>query len=169
MVVIDKTEPKTSLEFLLLCTEHQLAILGKHIFPENPIIPYVQTVFDRISIEAMRGCTQGCRFCQAGMTKRPNRIRSVDKILKMSENCYNNTGHDEISLGALSISDYPHLKDLMTRMGDTFNEKKVNIAFPSLRVSDRLTRITIISQYCTQVRFNISTRSRDYKTQEDNQ
>jgi radical SAM superfamily enzyme YgiQ (UPF0313 family) len=59
----------------------------------------------------------------------------------MSENCYHNTGHDEISLGALSISDYPHLSDLMTRMGDTFNEKNVNIAFPSLRVSDRLTRL----------------------------
>jgi radical SAM family uncharacterized protein len=113
--------------------------LGKAYFPEKPIIPYVQTVFDRISIEVMRGCTQGCRFCQAGMTKRPNRIRSVDKILDMSTDCYRNTGHDEISLGALSISDYPHLKDLMTSMGDAFDQKKVNIAFPSIRISDKLT------------------------------
>ncbi len=138
--VIDKTEPKQS-GVPPIVYGAAVSNLGKAYFPENPIIPYVQTVFDRISIEAMRGCTQGCRFCQAGMTKRPNRIRSVDKILKMSENCYRNTGHDEISLGALSISDYPHLKDLMTRMGDTFNEKNVNIAFPSLRVSDRLTRL----------------------------
>ena len=115
--------------------------LGKAYFPANPIIPYVQTVFDRISIEVMRGCTQGCRFCQAGMTKRPNRIRSVDKLLNMSTDCYSNTGHDEISLGALSISDYPHLKDLMTRMGETFDQKKVNIAFPSLRVSDQLVEL----------------------------
>jgi len=57
----------------------------------------------------------------------------------MSTDCYQNTGHDEISLGALSISDYPHLKDLMTSMGKTFDQKKVNIAFPSLRVSDQLT------------------------------
>ena len=113
--------------------------LGKAYFPVNPIIPYVRTVFDRISIEVMRGCTQGCRFCQAGMTKRPNRLRSVDKLLNMSADCYSNTGHDEISLGALSISDYPHLKDLMTRMGENFDQKKVNIAFPSLRVSDQLT------------------------------
>lgn len=113
--------------------------LGKTYFPEKPIIPYVQTVFDRISIEVMRGCTQGCRFCQAGMTKRPNRIRSVDKILNMASDCYSNTGHDEISLGALSISDYPHLKDLMAHMGKAFDQKKVNIAFPSLRVSDQLT------------------------------
>jgi len=115
--------------------------LGKAYVPEKPVIPYVQTVFDRISIEVMRGCTQGCRFCQAGMTKRPNRIRSVDKILNMSTNCYRNTGHDEISLGALSISDYPHLKDLMINMGKAFDQKKVNIAFPSIRISDQLTEL----------------------------
>ncbi len=115
--------------------------LGKAYFPESPIVPYVKTVFERISIEVMRGCTQGCRFCQAGMTKRPNRIRSVDKILNMSGDCYRNTGHDEISLGALSISDYPHLKDLMARMGEAFNPKDVNISFPSLRVSEELTEL----------------------------
>ena len=115
--------------------------LGKAYFPESPIVPYVKTVFERISIEVMRGCTQGCRFCQAGMTKRPNRIRSVDNILNMSGDCYRNTGHDEISLGALSISDYPHLKDLMTRMGEVFNPKNVNISFPSLRVSEELTEL----------------------------
>ena len=115
--------------------------LGEAYFPESPIVPYVKTVFERISIEVMRGCTQGCRFCQAGMTKRPNRIRSVDKILNMSGDCYRNTGHDEISLGALSISDYPHLKDLMARMGEVFNPQNVNIAFPSLRVSEELTEL----------------------------
>lgn len=115
--------------------------LGKTYFPEHPVVPFVQTVHDRISIEVMRGCTQGCRFCQAGMTKRPNRVRSVDNILNMSRDCYRSTGHDEISLGALSISDYPHLKDLMARMGEVFNEKNVNISFPSLRVSDQLIRL----------------------------
>ena len=115
--------------------------LGEAYFPESPIVPYVKTVFERISIEVMRGCTQGCRFCQAGMTKRPNRIRSVDNILNMSGDCYRNTGHDEISLGALSISDYPHLKDLMARMGEVFNPQNVNIAFPSLRVSEELTEL----------------------------
>lgn len=115
--------------------------LGKAFSPESPVVPYVKTVFERISIEVMRGCTQGCRFCQAGMTKRPNRIRSVDNILNMSGDCYRNTGHDEISLGALSISDYPHLKDLMARMGEVFNPQNVNIAFPSLRVSEELTEL----------------------------
>ena len=138
--VINKTEPNMP-DVPPVVHGASVSNLGKTYFPVNPIIPYVQTVFDRISIEVMRGCTQGCRFCQAGMTKRPNRIRSVDKLLNMSTDCYSNTGHDEISLGALSISDYPHLKDLMTRMGETFDQKKVNIAFPSLRVSDQLTEL----------------------------
>jgi radical SAM family uncharacterized protein len=138
--VINKIEPKQH-GVPPVVRGASISNLGKAYFPESPIVPHVKTVFDRISIEVMRGCTQGCRFCQAGMTKRPNRIRSVDKILNMSGDCYRNTGHDEISLGALSISDYPHLKDLMTRMGEVFNPKNVNIAFPSLRVSDELTEL----------------------------
>lgn len=112
--------------------------LDKAYFPENLVVPFVKTIHDRISVEVMRGCTQGCRFCQAGMTKRPNRIRSVDTNLKLSEDCYLNTGHEEISLGALSISDYPHLEELMRRMGAIFNKNNVNISFPSLRISDQL-------------------------------
>ncbi len=138
--VINKMEPKQP-GVPPVVRGASISNLGKAYFPESPVVPYVKTVFDRISIEIMRGCTQGCRFCQAGMTKRPNRIRSVDKILNMSGDCYRNTGHDEISLGALSISDYPHLKDLMTRMGEVFNPKNVNISFPSLRVSGDLTEL----------------------------
>lgn len=138
--VINKIEPKLP-GVPPIVRGASVSNLGKAYFPESPVVPYVKTVFERISIEVMRGCTQGCRFCQAGMTKRPNRIRSVDKILNMSGDCYRNTGHDEISLGALSISDYPHLKDLMTRMGEVFNPKNVNISFPSLRVSEELTEL----------------------------
>lgn len=110
-------------------------------FPENLIVPYVKTIHDRVSVEVMRGCTQGCRFCQAGMTKRSNRLRSVDTVVKLTERCYQSSGHEEISLGALSISDYPHLKEVMARMGEVFNPKKVNISFPSLRISDQLTNL----------------------------
>ena len=138
--VINKIEPKLP-GVPPVVRGASISNLGKAYFPESPIVPYVKTIFERISIEVMRGCTQGCRFCQAGMTKRPNRIRSVDNILNMSGDCYRNTGHDEISLGALSISDYPHLKDLMTRMGEVFSPKNVNISFPSLRVSDELTEL----------------------------
>ncbi|MFQ5963977.1 MAG: TIGR03960 family B12-binding radical SAM protein [Candidatus Scalinduaceae bacterium] len=115
--------------------------LDKAYFPRNLIVPHVKTIHDRISVEVMRGCTQGCRFCQAGMTKRPNRLRSVDTILKLSEDCYLNTGHDEISLGALSVNDYPYLQELMMQMDMIFNRNKVNISFPSLRISDQLAKV----------------------------
>ncbi|MHC4182347.1 MAG: TIGR03960 family B12-binding radical SAM protein [Planctomycetota bacterium] len=135
--IIDKVEPKIA---GIPSVVHGASIsdFDKASFPESPIVPNVKTIHDRISIEVMRGCTQGCRFCQAGMTKRPNRVRSVDTILKLAQSSYLNTGHEEISVGALSISDYPYLNELMMQMGDIFNPKKVNISFPSLRISDQL-------------------------------
>ncbi|MCF6157882.1 MAG: TIGR03960 family B12-binding radical SAM protein [wastewater metagenome] len=112
--------------------------LNKAYYPTRLIVPYVKTIHDRITIEVMRGCTQGCRFCQAGMSKRPTRPRTVDNIIKLSELCYANTGHNEISLASLSISDYPFLKDLMNQMNRIFNPRYVNISFPSLRINEQL-------------------------------
>ncbi|MEP9410935.1 MAG: TIGR03960 family B12-binding radical SAM protein [Candidatus Brocadia sp.] len=112
--------------------------LNKTYFPTRPIVPYVKTVHDRITIEVMRGCTQGCRFCQAGMSKRPTRPRTVENILHLAELCYASTGHNEISLASLSISDYPFLKQLMDRMNQIFSPRYVNISFPSLRVNEQL-------------------------------
>ncbi len=112
--------------------------LNKTYFPTRPIVPYVKTIHDRITIEVMRGCTQGCRFCQAGMSKRPTRPRTVENILHLAELCYAHTGHNEISLASLSISDYPFLKQLMDRMNQIFSPRYVNISFPSLRVNEQL-------------------------------
>ncbi|MCF6147518.1 MAG: TIGR03960 family B12-binding radical SAM protein [Candidatus Kuenenia sp.] len=106
--------------------------------PTKPIMPFVKTIHDRISIEIMRGCTQGCRFCQAGMSKRPTRPRTVENILHLAEQSYANTGHNEISLMSLSVSDYPHLELLMEKMNLAFTPRHVNIAFPSLRVNEQL-------------------------------
>ncbi len=112
--------------------------LNETYYPTSPIVPYVKTIHDRITIEVMRGCTQGCRFCQAGMSKRPTRPRTVENILRIAELCYANTGHNEISLASLSISDYPVLKRLMERMNLVFSPRHVNISFPSLRVNEQL-------------------------------
>ncbi len=112
--------------------------LNKAYFPTKPIVPFVKTIHDRITIEVMRGCTQGCRFCQAGMSKRPTRPRTVENIVKLAEQCYANTGHNEISLASLSISDYPYLKRLMEHMNQIFSPRHVNISFPSLRVNEQL-------------------------------
>ncbi len=113
--------------------------LNKTYYPTKPVIPYVKTVHDRITIEVMRGCTQGCRFCQAGMSKRPTRPRTIENILNLAREIYANTGHNEISLASLSISDYPFLHLLMEEMNRVFSPKYVNISFPSLRVNEHLT------------------------------
>ena len=115
--------------------------LDQAYFPDDPIVANVETVHDRIGIEILRGCTQGCRFCQAGMTKRPARPRSADGMLDLARRSYERTGHDEVSLHSLSSSDYPDLPDFIKRIQAELGPRNVNIALPSLRVSDQLTTL----------------------------
>jgi len=107
-------------------------------FPTKPLVPYVEIVHDRITIEIMRGCTHGCRFCQAGMVKRPVRFRSVERILEIARKSYKSTGYSEISLASLSTSDYPRLEELLNKLNEEFAPKRVNISVPSLRVGGGL-------------------------------
>jgi radical SAM superfamily enzyme YgiQ (UPF0313 family) len=110
-------------------------------FPIRPIVPFVEVGHDRFAIEIMRGCPQRCRFCHAGYTKRPVRIRSVDKIMEMAEQMYRATGMDEFGLLSLSTADYPHLPELAQRANAQFSGRKVNISMPSLRVDKMLQNI----------------------------
>ena len=102
--------------------------------PTHPPVPYTQVVFDRIMLEIMRGCTRGCRFCQAGMLYRPVRERSVDKLCEMACESVCNTGYEEISLSSLSSSDYSHITELATRLTSELKDKRVSLSLPSLRV-----------------------------------
>ena len=106
--------------------------------PTRPIVPLVEAVHDRISLEVVRGCTHGCRFCQAGMIKRPFRARDPLKLMDAAHDCYKATGFNELSLGALSISDYPHLYPLLKGLTTYFDPLQVNISLPSLRVNKEL-------------------------------
>ncbi len=106
--------------------------------PTATPVPFVKVTQDRICIEVMRGCTQGCRFCQAGMTKRPSRVRSAARVLAIAREAYRATGHDEISLLSLSTADYPHLDELVALLDAEFREKRVGLAVPSLRVGETL-------------------------------
>lgn len=103
-------------------------------FPTNPIVPYVETVFERYAIEIMRGCVNGCRFCQAGMITRPQRQRSPERILELARAGYEATGFDEIGLLSLSSSDYAGIADLAKSVNDFFEPLGVSLSLPSLRV-----------------------------------
>ena len=109
--------------------------------PSRPIVPYVQIVHDRISVEIMRGCPSQCRFCQSTVHKRPVRIRSVDTIVRSALEAYRHTGQEQIGLLSLSSSDYPDVEGLVRRMAQTFGPLGVGVSLPSLRVSDQLRRL----------------------------
>ena len=109
--------------------------------PTRPLVPWVETVHDRIAIEIMRGCPNLCRFCHAGYTKRPLRLRSVERIVELAEQSYAATGHTEIGLLSLSTADYPRLGELAEQLNARFAPRMVNLSFPSLRVDSMLQNI----------------------------
>jgi radical SAM family uncharacterized protein len=110
-------------------------IMGKLPPPTtNLVVPYIDTVHNRIPIEIMRGCTRGCRFCQAGMITRPVRERQVDEILDAIETAMQKTGFEEVGLLSLSSSDYSQVLDLVTKVGERFGERALSISLPSLRI-----------------------------------
>ena len=107
--------------------------LNNSYFPLKPIMPYIETVHDRIMLETFRGCIRGCRFCQAGMVFRPVREKSAEVLNKQAKAIYENTGYTEISLTSLSISDYSCLHEATDMLLEWTNPKKVNLSLPSLR------------------------------------
>ncbi|MCS7002848.1 MAG: TIGR03960 family B12-binding radical SAM protein, partial [Dehalococcoidia bacterium] len=102
--------------------------------PDKPIVPFIETVHDRVSIEVMRGCTRGCRFCQPGMATRPVRERSTEEILATADTLLRNTGYDEISLLSLSTSDHSTIDEVAQAMGARYARQGITISLSSLRV-----------------------------------
>ena len=112
--------------------------LNDTYYPEEIPVPYTEVVFDRIMLEIMRGCTRGCRFCQAGMLYRPVRERSMDTLIHLAEKLQESTGYEEISLSSLSSGDYSCLPELIRELMKRMKDKRVSISLPSLRIDSVL-------------------------------
>ncbi|MCK4384736.1 MAG: TIGR03960 family B12-binding radical SAM protein [candidate division Zixibacteria bacterium] len=107
--------------------------LKSEYYPTAPIVPFLETTHDRLTIEIMRGCPMGCRFCEARIAYYPKRERLLEDILKQAEIGIANSGWDELSLLSLSTTDYSKLPELAKRLQDKFYSKRVSISLPSLR------------------------------------
>lgn len=110
-------------------------------FPEKPVMPYVDIVHDRIPLEIMRGCSRGCRFCQAGMVYRPVRQRPAEKLKQMAETLSANTGYDEIALLSLSSSDYKGIEDLVHDLIAKYEDQRIGLSLPSIRADAKYIKL----------------------------
>jgi radical SAM family uncharacterized protein/radical SAM-linked protein len=106
-------------------------------FPLKKIVPFVETVHNRLNIEVARGCPGQCRFCQASKYYRPWRQRPLEKLLELVKNGIKNTGYEEVSFSSLSCSDYKHLEELLIKTNELYAGSNLNISLPSLRCNER--------------------------------
>jgi len=108
--------------------------LESAFYPNNPLVPLMKPIHDRITVEVARGCIRGCRFCQAGIIYRPYRERSTGRVKDLLSESIRCTGYDELSLASLSSGDYSGIEVLMRDLVDTYQENRISLSLPSLRI-----------------------------------
>jgi radical SAM family uncharacterized protein len=114
--------------------KHTVMDLDKWPYPRNPLVPLAETVHERFSVEIFRGCTRGCRFCQAGMITRPVRERSISTIGDMVQTGLEKSGFEEVGLLSLSSADHSEIGDIAKGLADRYDGSNVSLSLPSTRV-----------------------------------
>lgn len=117
-------------------TKRIILDMDKVYYPDKFIVPNIGIVHDRIMLEVFRGCTRGCRFCQAGMIYRPVRERSPKRLLELADRLIKNTGYEEMSMTSLSTSDYTGLAELCDGLIHMTKPRHINLSLPSLRIDN---------------------------------